>query len=67
MIPLIQWLGVSLLIAGMIRGGMGGRVILRFWGSPGPSGKRAYVWLLVMSAVLAAPVVWMIRLFMDLH
>ncbi|WP_293906593.1 hypothetical protein [Phenylobacterium sp.] len=62
MIVLLEWLGVSLVIAGMIRGAMGGPVVLRFWGTPGPISKRAYIWLLVWSAVLAAPVVWFISL-----
>ena len=62
MIVLLEWVGVSLLIAGMIRGTMGGPAILRFWGSPGPISKRTYIWLLVWSAVLALPVVWFISL-----
>jgi len=62
MILLLAWLGVSLLIAAMIRGTMGGPAFFRFWGSPGPISKRAYIWLLVWSAVLAVPVVWFISL-----
>lgn len=66
LVLVLQWLAATLLIAAVLRGSVGA-TLLRFEAMPGPIGPRGYIWLVVVSAVLAPFVVWVVHLVIGLQ